>query len=59
MNYDYTKLYLLGMNKTLPYDPATNLPMLYTESELTKLYNLTQDGSSSDPLSHTQRQLLY
>ena len=47
------------MNKTLPYDPATNLPMLYIESGLTKLYNLIQDDSSTDLLSHAQQQLLY
>lgn len=47
------------MIKTLPYDPATNLSMLYMESGLNKLYNLTLDGSATDPLSHAQRQLLY
>jgi len=50
MNHNYAWLHLQGMIKTLPYDPATNLSMLYMESGLNKLYNLTLDGSATDPL---------
>ena len=45
--------------KTIPYNLLTNLPILYTELGVTKLYNLIQDRSPQDNLTSLQYQLLY
>ena len=58
MHSQSSKLTLDGLTKTLFYDPVANLPMLCTEKGLTKICNMTQDGSGNDPLTHAQRQLL-
>ena len=59
LNHDFSVLNLDGFTKTINYDSLTNLPTLYTESDITKLYNLIQDGDNQDNLSVAQRSLLY
>ena len=62
MNQDHSILTINGISKTINYDPVTNLPLLHTESGLTKLHtlnNLIQDGGPEDNLSFAQRQLLH
>ena len=56
---DRAVLLLHNFKKTIKYDPLTNLPMLYTESGVTKLYNVTQDGSENDSLTAAQRSLFH
>ena len=58
MDQNYYYLKLLGCKKSITYDADTNLPMLHTHSGTEKLYDLLQDGSSSDTLSAAQRLLL-
>jgi len=59
MYHDKAILKLGGSTKTISYDRLTNLPILYTQSGVSKLYNLVQDGADSDNLTAAQRLLLY
>ena len=52
-----SKLALNGCTKTTPCDPMSNLPMLHTESGVSKLHNLMQDGDPNENLTSSQRQL--
>ena len=56
---DRAVLTLDDLKKTIQYDHLTNLPMLYTESGINKLCNMTQDGSNDDSLTAAQKSLLY
>ena len=59
MDKDNPTLTINGISKTIPYDPMTNFPMPHTETGLTRLCTLTQDGGPEDKLSFAQRQLLH
>ena len=45
--------------KTISYDATKNLPILFTNSGVTKLCTLVQDSSFHDNLSSAQRSLLH
>ena len=59
VNIQHSTLKLGGFTKTVEYDPLSNLPLLYTESGINKIYNLIQDGDKNDNLTAAQQSLLY
>ena len=54
INSQHSTLKLGGYTKTIEYDPLSNLPLLYTESGINKIYNLIQDGNKNENLAAAQ-----
>ena len=59
MDINSSHFFFSSHKKTIPYNPTTNLLILFTKSRISKSYNLIQDGSILDTLLSNQRQLLY
>ena len=62
MNQDHSILTVNGTSKTISYDPMNNLPLLCTESGLTRyteLNDLMQHVGLDENLTFAQRHLLH
>ena len=55
LNDKSSSLNLDGFTKTIDYDSRTNLPTLYTESNIQQMYNMIEDGGDQDSLTVAQR----
>ena len=55
LNDKSSSLKLDGFTKTIDYDSRTNLPTLYTESNIQQMYNMIEDGGDQDSLTVAQR----